>query len=308
MTSAPGEKIAFVGLGVMGWPMAACLIKAGFALNVVDATPGRAAAFGREVGGEAYDTATSAVQDVGTLILILPTSSEVRHVIEQVRRELRASTLVIDMTSGSPAVTRELAAELEALGHTLIDAPVSGGAVRAKTGELTIMIGATDEAFARATPALETMGTSLHHVGQVGAGQTAKAMNNLVYSAGILIAVEALLIGQRAGVDPAKIVDVMNASSGGNGATRLMIKNQILSRAFKPAFKLDLMLKDLTIATELARETRTTAPFSQICRETWSAAAALLGPGLDNSAIAQFCERITGDTLSSPSVEQANAE
>jgi len=300
-------KIGFVGLGVMGWPMAACLVKAGFDVRVTDVVPGKAEQFAIEVGGKATGSVASLAEDIDTLVLILPSSNEVRMVAEQARGSLAPGALIIDMTSGSPGVTKEIAAELAPERIEIIDAPVSGGAVRAKTGELAIMIGASKAQFARAKPILEAMGTSLHHVGDVGAGQTVKALNNLCYSAGLLIAVEALLIGQRAGVDPAAIVDVLNTSSGGNGATRIMIKNQILNRSFKPAFRLDLMLKDLTIAADLARETKTTAPYSLICRETWSAAAALLGPGHDNSAIAKFCERMSGDILSSPTVEQAGA-
>lgn len=307
MSSAEKNSAVFVGLGMMGWPMAASLVRNGFKLNLVDAVDGKAEQFATEVGGKAFASIGDALGDTDTIILILPSSKEVNEVVSSIEDQLRPGMVIIDMTSGSPTVTREIAKRLEPKGVDVVDAPVSGGAVRAKTGELAIMIGATDEAYAKADPYLQAMGTALHRVGLVGAGQTVKALNNLVYSAGVLIAVEALLIGQRAGVDPAKIVDVLNSGTGGNGGTRVMMKQQVLSRSFKPAFRLDLMLKDLTIATDLARETKTTAPYTLQCRETWSAASAVLGPGHDNSAIARFCEMMVGDVLSSPSVEKVES-
>jgi 3-hydroxyisobutyrate dehydrogenase len=302
MDTAGKPRIAFFGLGMMGWPMAACVAKAGYPLTVVDPLPGKAAEFAAEHGATAAADAAEAAGAADIVVLILPTSAQVREVAESIRPALRKGTVIVDMTSGSPGVTRAIAEELAPLGVGVVDAPVSGGAVRARTGELAIMIGGAEADIARVRPVLEAMGTALHVCGAVGAGQTVKALNNLVYSAGLLIATEALLIGQRAGVDPAVVVDVLNTSTGGNGATRNIMKKQILSRSFHPAFKLDLMLKDLTIATDLARETKTTAPYTLMCRETWAAAVALLGPGQDNSAIARFCERLTGDELSSPSL------
>lgn len=303
MTTAK-PQVAFFGLGIMGTPMAACVAKAGFPLTVVDAAPGKAEAFAKEHGCSAEEDAPQAAAGADVVVLILPTSTQVREVVDQIRPVLRPGVVVVDMTSGSPNVTREIAAELKPAGIALVDAPVSGGARRAVTGELAIMIGGEEADVAKVRPVLEAMGTALHVCGGVGAGQIVKAMNNLVYSAGALIAVEAMLIAQRAGVDPAVVVDVLNASTGGNGATRILIKDKILNRSFKPGFRLDLMLKDLTIAADLARETKTTAPYSLLCRETWAAAVNLLGAGHDNSAIAKYCERLTGDELSSPSVER----
>lgn len=272
---------------------------------MVEPLRARAEAFAAEHGCAIGTMPAEAVQDADVVILVLPTSAQVREVVALIRPSLRRGMVIVDMTSGSPSVTRAIAEELRPLGIAMLDAPVSGGAVRAGTGELAIMIGGEADDLARVRPLLETMGSALHLCGAVGAGQTVKALNNLVYSSGILIAVEALLIGQRAGVDPAVIVDVLNASSGVNGATRNILKSQVLSRAFKPAFQLDLMLKDLTIAADLARETRTTAPNALLTREAWSAARAVLGPGQDNSAIAKYVEMLVGDELSSPTVPRA---
>jgi 3-hydroxyisobutyrate dehydrogenase len=179
----------------------------------------------------------------------------------------------------------------------MIDAPVSGGVARARTGELAIMLGGAPGDVARAEAVLRAMGTTLTHVGGVGAGQAMKALNNLVSAAGFLIGVEAMLIGQRFGLDPAQMVDVLNASTGMNNSTQKKFRQFVLSRRFDAGFGLDLMAKDLGVALEVAHGTATPAPFAALCRELWASGAAMLGPGQDHTAMAQFCERLAGETL-----------
>lgn len=294
--------VGFVGLGSMGWPMAARLQAAGFAPCVHDALPQRARLLAEQTGCCAVERLDVLARRCRSIVLMLPSSLQVEEVVEALRPGLAEGALVIDMSSGSPSTTQRLAHSLRSVGVSLVDAPVSGGPARAATGELTVMFGGGLEDLARARPLLDAMGTTVHHAGAVGAGQTVKALNNLMFASGVLITVEAMLIAQRAGLDPATLVDVANCSSGENFATRFMAKQQILSRSFHPAFRLDLMFKDLTIAADLARETRTTAPFTLQCRETWSAALGLLGSGHDNSAIARYCEMIAGDELVSEAV------
>jgi 3-hydroxyisobutyrate dehydrogenase len=127
-----------------------------------------------------------------------------------------------------------------------------------------------------------------------------KALNNLVSAGGFLIATEALLIGQRFGLDPALMVDVLNASTGMNNSTQKKLKQFVLSRSFDSGFGLDLMAKDLSIALEVARDTATPSPFAALCHEMWASAAALLGPGQDHTAIAQLSEKLTGTVLGQP--------
>lgn len=298
--------VGFIGLGIMGRPMAGRLHNAGFSLHVHDSQAQQAQQWAQEVGCVACDQLEELGRRCTTIVLMLPSSQQVREVVEALRPGLVAGTLVIDMTSGSPSVTQQLQRSLRADGISLVDAPVSGGPARAATGELAIMFGGSQHELERARPVLQAMGSAVHHVGNVGAGQTVKALNNLMFASGVLITVEAMLIAQRAGLDPATLIDVANSSSGENFATRFMAKQQILSRSFHPAFRLDLMFKDLTIAADLARETRTTAPYTLQCRETWSAAVGLLGPGHDNSAIARYCEMIAGDELNSAAVIGSN--
>jgi len=294
--SEAGARVAFAGLGAMGWPMAARLVGAGFGVAGVDAQPGRAGRFAAEVGGVAVDPAQAA-QDAAVVITMLPTSVQVEAVLDAMRPALAPGTLVVDMTSGQPAVTRRLAEALAPGGVTLVDAPVSGGVPRARDGTLAIMAGGDDAALDRAEPVLRAMGTTIHRVGGVGAGQAMKALNNLVSAGGFLIGVEALLIGQGFGLDPAVMVDVLNASTGMNNSTQRKFKQFVLSRSFDAGFGLDLMVKDLGIALEVGRDMGTPTPFAALCREMWASAATLLGPGQDHTALARLSERLAGREL-----------
>jgi 3-hydroxyisobutyrate dehydrogenase len=232
---------------------------------------------------------------------MLPTSGLVSSVLadaeEAVLAGLKPGSLVIDMTSGEPSVTRRLAEQVAALGGVMIDAPVSGGVPRAKTGELAIMVGGDDEAVARAMPVLRAMGTSIMRCGGIGAGQAMKALNNLVSTGGFLIGIEALLIGQRFGLDPALMVDVLNASTGMNNSTQKKFKQYVLSRSFDSGFSLDLLAKDLSIALGVGRETGTPTPFSALCKELVAGAQAMLGPGQDHTALTKLSETLAGTEL-----------
>ncbi len=295
--TAPLRRLGFIGIGNMGWPMAANLLKAGFDVTVADARPGRAAQFAREIGGRAAQDAADAAQNADAVITILPTSAEVAEVVAAIKPGLAPGALVIEMSSGAPGVTKTLAEGLAAGGVALIDAPVSGGVPRARSGELAILAGGETAALDRAGPALRAMGTSIHHCGAVGAGQAMKALNNLVSAGGFLIGIEALLIGQKFGLDPALMVDVLNASTGMNNSTQKKFKQFVLSRRFDAGFGLDLMAKDLSIALEIGRQSAAPAPFAALCREMWASAAAVLGPGQDHTALARFSEQLAGTTL-----------
>jgi 3-hydroxyisobutyrate dehydrogenase len=297
MSAAAIKRVGFIGIGNMGWPMAANLVKAGFDVSVADAVPDRAAKFMAEVGGKAATGAADAAAGADAIVTILPTSKHVSEVVAQIKGRLSPGALVVEMSSGVPGVTRALAAELQAVGAGMIDCPVSGGVPRARTGDLAILAGGEAALIDRAEPLLTAMGTSIHRCGDVGAGQAMKALNNLVSAGGFLIGIEALLIGQKFGLDPALMVDVLNASTGMNNSTQKKFKQFVLSRRFNSGFGLDLMAKDLTIALEVGRDTGTPTPFAALCREMWASAAALLGPGQDHTAVAQLSERLSGTAL-----------
>ncbi|WP_328702775.1 NAD(P)-dependent oxidoreductase [Belnapia mucosa] len=291
------QRIAFIGIGNMGWPMAANLLKAGFEVTGCDAVPGRADQFAKEIGGTAAGSPAEAARGVDCVVTILPTSKQVAEVAAALAPVLASGSLVIDMTSGQPATTREIAAELGGRGIGMIDAPVSGGVPRAKNGSLAIMLGGEDALLDRAEPVLKAMGTSLHRCGGIGAGQAMKALNNLASAGNFMLGVEVMLIGQRFGLDPAKMVDVLNASSGMSDSSQRKFKQFVLSRRFDDGFALELMVKDLGIALEVGRQTATPTPMAALAKELWAAALASVGPGNNHTAAAQLPERLSGEIL-----------
>ena len=297
MSAQPLGRIGFVGIGNMGWPMAARLVGAGFDVAVMDAVAARAEAFVDQVGGKAVVSLADATKAADVLVTMLPTSVHVISVVDDILPSLSSGKILVDMSSGAPAVTQKIAGDLGAIGVSVVDAPVSGGVSRAVTGELAIMTGGEAAALDRIDPLLRAMGTTIHRIGPVGAGQAMKAHNNLVTAGGFLMAVEALVIGQQFGLDPSVMTDVLNASTGMNNSTQKKLKQFVLSRKFDSCFSLDLMVKDLSIALEVGRNGSAPTPFSALCREMWASAAGLLGKGQDHTAIAKLSEALAGVSL-----------
>ena len=291
------KRVCFVGIGNMGWPMAARLVGAGFEVAVTDAVAGRAEAFVDQVGGKAVVSLADATKAADVLVTMLPTSVHVISVVDDILPSLSSGKILVDMSSGAPAATQKIAADLRGIGVPVVDAPVSGGVSRAVTGELAIMTGGEAAALDRVDPLLRAMGTTIHRIGPVGAGQAMKALNNLVSAGGFLMAVEALVIGQQFGLDPSIMTDVLNASTGMNNSTQKKLKQFVLSRKFDSGFSLDLMVKDLSIALEVGRNGSAPTPFSALCREMWASAASLLGKGQDHTAIAKLSEALAGVSL-----------
>ena len=291
------KRVCFVGIGNMGWPMAARLVGDGFDVAVMDAVAARAEAFVDQVGGKAVVSLADATKAADVLVTMLPTSVHVISVVDDILPSLSSGKILVDMSSGAPAATQKIAADLRGIGVPVVDAPVSGGVSRAVTGELAIMTGGEAAALDRVDPLLRAMGTTIHRIGPVGAGQAMKALNNLVSAGGFLMAVEALVIGQQFGLDPSVMTDVLNASTGMNNSTQKKLKQFVLSRKFDSGFSLDLMVKDLSIALEVGRNGAAPTPFSALCREMWASAAGLLGKGQDHTAIAKLSEALAGVTL-----------
>jgi len=286
--------IGFIGLGMMGLPMARCLLAKGHRLLACDtAETARAALRDGAPAGQLEFAPTPAAVAAGAdiIVLMLPTSAVVAQVMEGadgLLSALRPGTLVIDMGSSIPAETRRLAALAAARGAALIDAPVSGSVPKARAGTLAIMVGGDDAAFAKAEPVLRSMGETLIRCGAVGSGHAMKALNNYVYAAGLLALSEALQMGARLGLDLGVLTDVMNASSGRNVATETKAKQEILSGRYAGGFQLGLMAKDLETAGAIAEETGFDAQALALCRRLWRDAVAALGPSVDNTAIHRF--------------------
>ncbi len=295
------ERIGFVGIGNMGWPMAARLASAGHSLLVHDSRAERAQQFVAAHGGGVADSLGALASASDIVVTILPTSDQVEAVLfgagDALALRLKPGSVVIDMTSGQPARTVAFGDRLAATGIAMIDAPVSGGVARAETGQLAIMAGGAEETVERCRTLLERMGSTILRTGPLGTAQAMKALNNLVSAGGFLIGIEALLIGKRFGLDPATMVDILNASSGGNNSTRKKFRQFVLSETYDSGFALALMAKDLGIALELAERSGVDAPFAAHCRAIWAAAAAALGANADHTELARFAESRTGVEL-----------
>lgn len=298
---ADGVSVGFIGVGNMGWPMAACLVRAGFTVRVNDSRREVANNFVQQVGGSAPDTLRQLAEASDVIVTMLPTSAIVENVLgggdDNVFAGLKPGTILIEMSSGVPSVTQRLAEQVAALGAVMIDGPVSGGVPRAKTGQLAIMVGGDAAAMDKAMPVLSAMGSSVLRTGAVGSGQAMKALNNLVSTGGFLIGIEALLIGQRFGLDPGVMTDVLNAATGMNNSTRAKFRQYVLSRGFNAGFTMGLLAKDLSIALQVARETSTAAPLSALVREMVVSSEALYGPNADHTEMAKLSERLVGEEL-----------
>jgi 3-hydroxyisobutyrate dehydrogenase len=297
-------KVAFVGIGAMGYPMARRLAERGFPLLVHD-TDARAAR--RLTGFPAVAAATRAADFAGRDIVItmLPDGAAVRECLLGARGEaaiadaLQPGATVIDMSSSAPQGTVELAGRLAERGLRLVDAPVSGGVPRAEQGTLAIMAGGDAGDLDRVTTVLDVLGSKIFHVGGVGAGHAMKALNNMLSAAGLAVAVEVLAVGKRFGLEPRSMLEVLNSSTGRNNSTENKIAQQVFSRSFSSGFSMRLMVKDLLTAMDTAHQTQTPVPVSAACLELWKAALHDLGddPSADHTAIARYVEERAGVIL-----------
>jgi 3-hydroxyisobutyrate dehydrogenase len=297
----PNLNVGFVGLGNMGWPMAKNLVRAGFQLTVRDADSERERRFTAEHACQVGDD-PAAFQHVDAVVTMLPTGRIVRDVMLDwgggLGRKLPRGATVIDMSSSDPTGTRQLGRALADTGVSLIDAPVSGGVPKATDGTLAIMIGGNDEAaIARARPLFDVMGKKLFFTGPLGSGHAMKALNNYVAATGFTAAAEALIIGTKFGLDPAVMVDVLNASTGRNFSTEYTLKAHVLPRTFATGFALGLLAKDVAIAAELAREIGVDAPVCQLLQQRWADALAAVGGALDHSTAIKRWEQVNNIEL-----------
>jgi 3-hydroxyisobutyrate dehydrogenase len=291
---AANARIGFIGLGMMGLPMARSLLRAGRHLLAHDSNPAarEALAEGAPAGAVGFADSPAAVADGAELVvLMLPDSRIVSAVMEGpngLLPALRPGQLVIDMGSSIPGETRRLAALAAARGAMLADAPVSGSVVKAKSGTLAIMFGGDDAAWAKAEPVLRGMGETLIRTGAVGSGHAMKALNNYVYAAGLLACAEALRMGEKLGLDLGILTDVMNASSGRNIATETKARQEIIPGRYQGGFQLGLMRKDLETAGAIAEETGEQARALALLRSLWGEAVEALGPRADNTEIHRY--------------------
>ncbi|HEX9747722.1 MAG TPA: NAD(P)-dependent oxidoreductase [Methylomirabilota bacterium] len=296
------EQIGFIGLGNMGVPMAGRLIDGGCSLIVNDIR--RDAARPLLARGAAWAASPAEVAAAAqTVITILPTSREVREVLlgtKGLLDALRPGSLVLEMTSADPSVTRELEREVAARGSALIDAPVSGGVRGAVEGTLAIMVGGDPALLERARPLLARMGKNIFHAGPVGAGHAIKLVNNMCSGGILALTIEAVAVAARAGVDPTRAVEILQASSGRSNASDNKFPRFILNGAFDAGFAIRLMMKDLDGYGRLAQEAGVPSPVARAAAEVFRVAMARGMAEQDHTAIARLIEEWAGVSLRSP--------
>src|SRR4028118_1438076 len=259
------EKVGFIGLGIMGKPMAKNLVQAGYELAVHNRSPEKAQELARE-GATAAESPREVAGQSDIVIIMLPDSPDVREILigeGGVLEGIEEGALVVDMSTISPVVTEELAAAIGEKGASMLDAPVSGGDVGAIEGTLSIMVGGSEADFERAKPLFEVMGKTVTHVGRTGAGQVTKACNQIVAALAIEAVSEALVLGSKGGVSPEKILDVLGGGLAGNKAMEVK-REKFLSHTFDPGFRTRLHHKERGIARAAGRECGVALPVTAV--------------------------------------------
>ncbi|AQZ54163.1 2-hydroxy-3-oxopropionate reductase [Martelella mediterranea] len=287
-------KIGFIGLGLMGRPMAAHLIDAGHELFVNRVKP--VSEFLVEKGATACDTPKAVAEAAEIIITIVPDTPDVDAVLfgeNGVADGLSEGKMVIDMSSISPVETKAFAEKIAAKGCGYLDAPVSGGEVGAKNAALTIMVGGSDADFARGKPLFEVMGKTITHVGPVGDGQTAKVANQIIVGLTIQAVAEGLLFAKKAGADPAKVREAL--MGGFAGSTIMKVHGErMIERTFDPGFRIRLHRKDMALAVNAARDIGLALPNAAATEQLMNAAIARGDGDKDHSALIRTLEALAG--------------
>ena len=291
-------KVGFIGLGIMGAPMAGHLQSGGHTLHVVrhrSAIPQRIL----DGGAVEHDSLTAAARQADIIMTMVPGTPDVERVLfdgRGIASGLSAGKIVVDMSSISPADTKVFATRINGLGCGYLDAPVSGGEVGAKAAALTIMVGGSPEVFETVRPLFDLMGETITLVGANGAGQTAKVANQIVVALTIEAVAEALLFASRAGVDPAR---VRAALMGGFAGSKIMEIHgeRMITRAFEPGARIELHLKDLNLALSGARALGLSLPNTAATQELFNACVASGWSGLDHSALVKALEKLADHTV-----------
>jgi 2-hydroxy-3-oxopropionate reductase len=284
------SKIGFIGLGIMGTPMAGHLLSGGHELYIYDVKPPEKSLF--DQGAIACGSCKEVAQKAEIIFIMVPDTPNVAEVLfteNCVTAGLSAGKTVVDMSSISPIETKQFGRKVEALGCDYLDAPVSGGEVGAKAASLTIMVGGKKEVFDKVKPLFELMGKNITLVGGVGDGQTCKVANQIIVALTIEAVSEALLFAAKAGADPGK---VREALMGGFASSRILEVHgeRMLKRTFDPGFRINLHQKDLNLALSAARVLGISLPNTATCQELFNVCAAHGGSEWDHSAMVRALE------------------
>jgi 2-hydroxy-3-oxopropionate reductase len=286
------EKVGFIGLGIMGWPMAKNLMEAGYELVLQNRTPEKAEELAKEGNATAAENPREVAEACDIVITMLPDSPDVEAVVageDGILGGIRHGALLVDMSTISPVVTEELAEKVREKGTSMLDAPVSGGDVGAIEGALSIMVGGSEEDFERARPLFDVMGKVATHVGPTGAGQVVKACNQIVVALTIEAVSEALVLGSRGGVAPEKLVEALSGGLAGSAVMEAK-KEKFFSHDFEPGFRIELHHKDLGIALAAGREYGVALPVTAIVDQMLEALKAKGRGDRDHSALLTLLE------------------
>ena len=296
----PGKNVGLVGLGAMGGPIARNFVNSGQSLIVRDADANAQQRFLDQHPSAIGSTSFADFADCDVVVLVLPTSDIVDAVVLSdagLLSHLRPGSTIIDMGSSIPARTQQLAEKVAAQGIHMVDAPVSGGVARALQAQLAVMAGGDADTVATVLPLLQATGTAIIHVGPVGSGHAAKALNNLLAANGLVAAAEAMLVGRKFGIDPATLLSVINASSGRNQATETKYEKFVLSGTFDSGFAASLMRKDIGIALDLARSQGVSTTLGDALGQIWETAVDGLARGADQTEVVRYLEDIAQVSL-----------
>ena len=292
------DKVGFIGLGIMGRPMAENLIEAGYDLVAYNRTREKA----EELDGATVAESPKEVAEQSDIIItMLPDSPQVEEVLageDGVLEGIKEGDLIVDMSTISPVVTEELSEKAEEKGASMLDAPVSGGDVGAIEGTLSIMVGGSEEDFGRALPLFEVMGATVTHVGPVGTGQVVKAANQIVVALTIEAVSEALVLGSKGGVAPEKILDVLGGGLAGNKVMEVK-REKMLEHSFDPGFRVELHHKDLGIALAAGREYGVTLPVTAVVDQMLQDLKMRGRGDQDHSALLTLIEESSGHEIGS---------
>ena len=288
------EKIGFIGLGIMGRPMARHLLNAGHPLFILSSSA--AAEELKKEGATLLETPAAIAKEADIIVTMLPDSPEVEAMVTgegNLLASMKPKTLFIDMSTISPAVSIDLYNKFFQKGVEALDAPVSGGQTGAEAATLSIMVGGNESAFQRALPVFEKMGKNIVHIGKPGAGQTAKACNQIIVGMTIQAVAEALTLAKKSGVDVAK---VRAALLGGFAQSKILDLHgpRIIDRNFKPGFKIKLHRKDMRIALQAGKDLSVPLPGSAVVASQMDAILAEGKGDLDHSALALYLESVSG--------------
>jgi 2-hydroxy-3-oxopropionate reductase len=296
--------VAFIGLGIMGGPMAANLVKAGFEVTGYNRSPDKVAAL-VDAGGRGADSVAEAVRDADVIITMVPDSPDVEAVTggdDGVFASARSGALYVDMSTIRPDVAVRVAEAGRKAGLRVLDAPVSGGEAGAIEASLSIMVGGEPGDFEDARPVLEAVGKTIVHVGPAGSGQTVKAANQLIVAVNIEVLAEAVVFLEAYGVDTKAALEVLGGGLAGSTVLNRKGPN-MLDRQFKPGFRLALHHKDLGIVTSAAREAGVAIPLGAVVAQLVGALVARGHGGLDHSGLLKLVAELSGTALSGRDTE-----